>query len=188
MLLPLLLTSIVFTVYYVFFFSAPHFIPRYFQPYRVIALVLAVLVLPHIFVWLQLSKVKRVALYSFTAAALLFSGFSYGYYFFIDRYSDLYHVGKWAETVAPARVGMDQSGTAGFIASNVVNLDGKVNIRALRAREKEDIGAYVAQERFEYIADWQEKIDEISGSAKRHGITYVLHDSIGRVKIYKLMQ
>lgn len=185
---PLLMTCIVFTVYYVFFFSAPHFIPRYFQPYRILALILAVLILPHIIVWLLQSKVKKTVLYSFSAVALLFSGVSYGYYFFIDRYSDLYYIGKWAETVAPARVGMDQSGTAGFVASNVVNLDGKVNIRALRAREKEDIGAYVAEERFEYIADWQEKIDEITGSAKRHSLTFVLHDSIGRVKIYKRVQ
>jgi len=59
---------------------------------------------------------------------------------------------------------------------------------ALRARQKEDIGAYVALERFEYIADWQEKIDEITSPAKRHGMTYVLHDSIGRVKIYKRVQ
>jgi hypothetical protein len=187
-LVPLLLTCIVFTVYYVFFFSAPHFIPRYFQLHRIGALILAVLILPYIVSWLQQSNLKNVVLYSFIAAALLFSGASYGYYFLIKKYSDLYYIGKWAETVAPAKVGMDQSGTAGFIASNVVNLDGKVNIRALRAREKQDIGVYVAQERFDFIADWQEKIDEIVGSAKRHGITYVLHDSIGRVKIYKWVQ
>jgi hypothetical protein len=187
-LVPLLLTCIVFTVYYVFFFSAPHFIPRYFQPYRIVALILAVLILPHIISWLQQSVLKKIVLYIVITAALLFSGISYGYYFFIDKYSDLYFVGKWAETVVPARVGMDQSGTAGFVASNIVNLDGKVNIYALRARQKHDIGEYVAQERFEYIADWQEKIDEITASAKRHRLTYVLQDSIGRVKIYKLVE
>jgi hypothetical protein len=187
-LVPLLMTCVVFTVYYVFFFSAPHFIPRYFHPYRILALILAALILPHIISWVKESNIKKFVLYVFIPAALLFSGISYGYYFFIEKYSDLYAVGKWAETVAPARVGMDQSGTAGFIASNVVNLDGKVNMTALRAREKEDIGAYVAQEQFEYIADWQEKTEEITASAKRHDITYVLHDSIGRVKIYKKVQ
>lgn len=187
-LLPLLLTCIAFTIYYVFFFSAPHFIPRYFQPYRILALILAVIVFPYIIAWLLESKAKKALLYSFIIVAFLFSYVRYGYYFVINEYSDFYRTGKWAGTVAPARVGMDQSGTAGFIASNVVNLDGKVNIGALHAREKEDIGAYVAQERFEYIADWQEKIDDITGSAKRHGITYVLHDSIGRVKIYKKLQ
>lgn len=187
-LVPLLMTCVVFTVYYVLFFSAPHFIPRYFQPYRIVALILGVLLLPHIILWLLGSTVKKAVLYLFITAALIFSCGSYGYYFLIDKYSDLYYVGKWAEAVAPARVGMDQSGTAGFISSNVVNLDGKVNMRALRARQKEDIGVYVAEEQFEYLADWQEKIDEITTPAKRHGITYVLHDSIGRVKIYKKLQ
>ncbi len=184
-LLPLLFTCLIFTVYYVFFFSAPHFIPRYFQPYRLLALILAALIIPNIIAWLLESKVKKALLCSFIVVAFLFSYVRYGYYFVIDEYSDFYRTGEWAETVAPARVGMDQSGTAGFVASNVVNLDGKVNISALRARQKDDIGAYVAQEQFEYIADWQEKIDDISNSAKRHGVTYVLHDSIGRVKIYK---
>lgn len=187
-LLPLLFTCIIFTVYYVFFFSAPHFIPRYFQPYRMLALILAALIIPNIIAWLLESKIKKAILCSFIVVASLFSYVRYGYYFVIDEYSDFYRTGKWAETVAPARVGMDQSGTAGFVASNVVNLDGKVNISALRARQKEDIGAYVAKEQFEYIADWQEKIDEITGSAKRHGATYILHDSVGRVKIYKRTQ
>lgn len=184
-LVPLLFTCIIFTVYYVFFFSAPHFIPRYFQVYRILALILSVLVLPYIIKWLLESRIKKALLYSFIIVAFFFSYVRYAYYFSIDDYSEFYLTGKWAEKVAPARVGMDQSGTAGFIASNVVNLDGKVNIRALHAREKADIGEYVAQEQLEYIADWQEKIDEITSSAKRHGMSYVLHDSIGRVRIYK---
>ena len=153
-----------------------------------LALILAALIIPSIIAWLLESKIKKALLCSFIVVAFLFSYVRYGYYFAIDEYSDFYRTGKWAETVAPARVGMDQSGTAGFVATNVVNLDGKVNISALRARQKEDIGAYVAKEQFEYIADWQEKIDEITGSAKRHGATYILHDSVGRVKIYKRTQ
>lgn len=187
-LLPLLFTCLIFTVYYVFFFSAPHFIPRYFQPYRILVLILAALALPSIIQQLLNSKITKALLYSFIVIAFLFSYVRYGYYFTINDYSDFYLTGKWAEKTAPARVGMDQSGTAGFVASNVVNLDGKVNIGALRARQKGDIGAYVAQEQFEYIADWQEKVDEITASAKRHGFAYVLHDSIGRVKIYKRVQ
>lgn len=187
-LVPLFYTCIIFAVYYVFFFSAPHFIPRYFQPYRIFALILSVLILPYIIKWLLESNKKKALLYSFIIIAFLFSYIRYGYYFIIEDHSEFYLTGKWAEKVAPARVGMDQSGTAGFVASNVVNLDGKVNIGALRARQNGDIGAYVAQEQFEYIADWHEKVDEITTSAKRHGLAYVLHDSIGRVKIYKRVQ
>jgi hypothetical protein len=185
---PLALTSMVFSIYYVFFFSAPHFIPRYFQPYRILALILAAIMLPIMIQYFLSSKPKRMLMYSAIAVAFLFSYVRYGYYFTITDYSDFYLTGKWAGKTPDIRVGMDQSGTAGFVAANVVNLDGKVNISALRARQKNDIGEYLAKERLEYIADWQEKVDEITTSAKRYGLVYAPFDSIGRVRIYKIIK
>ena len=67
----------------------------------------------------------------------------------------------------------------------MINLDGKVNYEALLARKKNDIGSFVAKVGFDYIADWKEFATEITESAQRHGMNYVLFDSIGRVMIYK---
>ena len=43
------------------------------------------------------------------------------------QYSELYEAGKWAAQRPEKKIGMFQSGTATFVASNVMNLDGKVN-------------------------------------------------------------
>lgn len=182
---PLAATCAVFFIYYVFFFSAPHFIPRYFQPLRIVAIIMGSMLLPTIIQWALQSKAKKTVLILFCSIVFLFSFLRYGYFFTTTDYSDLYKAGKWAETVAPKQVGMYQSGTAGFIASNVTNLDGKVNIEALKARQGDDIGKYVAEKQFDYIADWPDMVNEILHSAKRYGLEYVFVDSLRRVHIYK---
>jgi hypothetical protein len=58
-----------------------------------------------------------------------------------------------AETVPPqARIGALQSGALGFFRDEVVNLDGKVNVTALRRRN--DLEAYVKEERIDWLVDW----------------------------------
>ena len=79
---------------------------------------------------------------------------------------------------------MEQSGTAGFIAANVVNLDGKVNYDALKAKKKNDIGAYIESEKLDYIADWREFSTAMVASASKHGGKFQEVDSIGKIIIY----
>ncbi len=184
-LMPLLLASIIFALYYTFFFAAPHFLARYFNPFRILILIIASTMIPVVIEYLQKIKNGKYVLYTVLVLAFLFSFSRYGYYFVTKEYPDLVKVGQWANKHPNDRVGMYQSGTAGFIAPNVVNLDGKVNYQALLARKQNEIGKYVVDNNFEYIADWDEFATEITESAKRFGVNYVLNDSVGRVMIYK---
>ena len=94
-------------------------------------------------------------------------------------------MGKFAEAHPDKKVGMWQSGTAGFIARNVFNLDGKVNFAALKANMQGDIGAYVESEHLDYIADWREFSPWIVALAEKHGGKFQKVDSIGRVIIFE---
>jgi hypothetical protein len=76
---------------------------------------------------------------------------------------------------------MLQSGTANFISSNVVNLDGKVNADALHAKLHGQLGAYIVEQRFDYLADWQPFVKDIAGQAGQFGATYDSSFWIGRV-------
>lgn len=184
-LIPLILASGILVIYYVFFFNAPHFISRYLQPLRIITLVIAAMVIPVIIRQALLSRVTQVILFVFIFAALANSALRYIPNFTTTEVSDFYTVGKWALTLPSAKVGMYQSGTAGFIASNVVNLDGKVNYAALAARKNGDIGQYVIDEHIEYIADWKPLAEEIVHSTEKHGAVFQLMDSIKGTFIYK---
>lgn len=187
-LLPLILFCVEIVVFYVFFFGAPHFIPRYFQPFRILGVILASIAIPHVADHVRRSHSGKRLLAALLIVAGLFSFVRYGYMFTFESASDFYSTGKWALSIPDARIGMDQSGTAGFIAANVTNLDGKVNYEALQARLQGDIGAYVARQRFDYIADWEAFVRNITFSSATHGALYKPFDTIGRIHIYKLAQ
>jgi hypothetical protein len=177
-------------IYYVFFFSAPHFLPRYFHPLRIIWLVLFACAAPEILRSLSLfsQKKKKLAFMGilvFVIGAAAFSGSLYVYYFSINKVSDFYLAGKFALQHPTELMGMQQSGTAGFVASNVVNLDGKVNNAALQAQLQGDIGAYIESEKLDYLADWPEFTDSLLSSSARHGGRFHELDSIGRVKVFR---
>ncbi len=188
--LPILLFCGSLIVYYIFFFSAPHFLPRYFHPLRILWLVLFACVSPKIVegikdFYLRKKNLACGLIIIFAAGGLGFSASLYAYSFLINKTSEFYLTGKYALQYPNEKFGMEQSGTAGFIASNVLNLDGKVNFKALQAIQKNDIGAYIESKRFDYIADWREFSSKIVASAEKHGGKFQEVDSIGRVIIFK---
>ncbi|HYM20500.1 MAG TPA: hypothetical protein VEW28_05790 [Candidatus Kapabacteria bacterium] len=190
---PLLLFSTVLIIFYVFFFSAPHFLPRYFQPPRILWIVIFSAALPLLVSRFRQWQGKRRRLLRalLWVGAVCVIGFGldrYIYYFTISTPSEFYTFAKWANERPHDRIGMDQSGTAGFFAPNVVNLDGKVNVDALNAKKAGDIGAYVVTRNLDYIADWREFSSVIAASASRHGAKFEIVDSVGRVIIYKKTQ
>ena len=189
-LVPYFLFCGLIAIYYIFFFSAPYFIPRYFQPLRIGWLIVfccaSAKIIDGFKIQYTYHKVIVTAfLCVFTLIAVGFSGGSYIYFFTITHPSELYLTGKWALSHPAERIGMEQTGTAGFISPNVVNLDGKVNYDALMAKKRGDIGAYVVSENFDYIADWREFSGQITTSAARHGMKFQEVDSIGKVIIFK---
>ncbi|MFI5264072.1 MAG: hypothetical protein ACHQM6_06120 [Candidatus Kapaibacterium sp.] len=177
-------------IYYIFFFSAPHFLPRYFHPFRILWLVLFACVALKLFQirreFHNMSKSIATAMICiFTFCAIAFSLWSYLHYFTISKQNDFYLTGKFALQHPSERIGMEQSGTSGFIASNILNLDGKVNLGALHAMQSGDIGAYIESEKLDYIADWREISEPMVASAARHGGNFREVDNIGRVIIFK---
>jgi hypothetical protein len=184
-LMPLIFVCIGFAVYYILFFSAPHFIPRYFQPFRIFFVILAAVALPHIAEQVRNSRSGKRLLRLFLLAAFLFSFVRYGYAFYLDYVGEFYQMGKWALKTPDAKIGMYQSGTVGFIAPNITNLDGKVNHEALEARQYGHFGAYIASQRFDYIADWKEMVVMMTTAAEPFGEHFEEVDSLGRIHIYK---
>lgn len=67
-----------------------------------------------------------------------------------------FQVVRWVESHVPssAAVGAVQSGTLGYFHDRTVNLDGKVNPEALRAREAHRIPFYIVESDIQYLADW----------------------------------
>jgi hypothetical protein len=180
----------VLVIYYIFFFSAPHFLPRYFQPFRILWLAIFACVAPEIIQMLRnlYERKKNIVFVSisiFALAALTFSASRYIYYFVIERTSEFYLTGKWALIIPHVRIGMEQSGTAGFVAPNIVNLDGKVNFVALQAKRNNDIGSYIESEKLDYIADWRQFAEPLIASAEKHGGKFREIDSIARIIIFK---
>lgn len=192
-LAPLALLNVMFVIYYIFFFSAPHFMARYFQPIRILWLILAVCSAPALFHYyrkllIQFRTRLKFLVLSITAAAGIFSFYGYVSYFFVSEPSSLYLAGTWAARHPKEKIGMLQSGTAGFFSANVINLDGKVNSEALHARQQENFGTYIMRENFDYIMDWTGIVTPVIDDARRHGANYERVDSIGYVVIFKRMR
>jgi hypothetical protein len=162
-----------------------HFIPRYLQPLRIALLIIAAMIIPKIIRELSKSRLKKTILYVFVVIAAGNTIVRYPPNFFTKDISTFYQVGKWALTIPQSRIGMYQTGATGFIAPNVVNLDGKVNYDAVVARQNGGIGKYIAVAKLDYIADQAPIASEIVESAAKFGTYYVLSDSIKEVMIYK---
>ena len=94
-------------------------------------------------------------------------------------------MGLWALQHPHEKVGMHQSGITGFVASNVVNLDGKVNYNALNARLNGDLGQYIINEGLTYLADWDTLVVPMIKEVNKYGIDFKFVDSVNDVKIYK---
>jgi hypothetical protein len=192
-LTPLMIASGCIFAYYVFNFGAPHFLPRYFHPIRLLWVMLVALSLPLIGPSIVASYKERKGLFLGVAIpvalfVLFFNANRYWTNYTTNNISELYGVGKWALQHPDTRVGMYQSGTASFVAPNVVNLDGKVNPDALHARVSDSIGHYIVSERLEYLADWKQYVTELAAHAERFGVRYELHDSVLPMYIYRRVE
>jgi hypothetical protein len=119
---------------------------------------------------------------------MIFSGARYISLFVREGFNNLYHVGKWALVHPKDHIGMAQSGLAGYIAPNVVNLDGKVNFEALKANQHHAIGSYIESKKLDYLADWREIVGHLVFEAANYGGRFEKFDSIGRVIIFKRVE
>lgn len=158
----ILVSALLYLLAYTFFFSAPHFQPRYLILMRVIgSLLLAIAFLTWVSHSRNIGRTISILTYSlFLALSVPLMTRHY-----VGLYSNIMlDPLQWvAERTGPSdRIGMFQSGTVGyFFPDRVVNLDGKVNVDAHRHFRDGTLGAYVARSKFAYIIDWPLYTDRI---------------------------
>lgn len=145
-------------IYYGIFFGVEFFIPRYtsaLSPFLWLCTTATTfLALPLLF--RQAGSIRRAAVVITTAIAvvclaLALSGYRKG------RSHMHKQVVEWVQENVDQRqwIGAIQTGTLGFFYDRTINLDGKVNPDALRARRLEGhVLNYIVDSKINYLADW----------------------------------
>ncbi|HZK75983.1 MAG TPA: hypothetical protein VFD13_03660, partial [Candidatus Kapabacteria bacterium] len=175
------LFSVVLFFYYTFFFRAPHFLGRYFQPARMLwslLVAMGVAILWH-------ETIARKLILVIAVLGLAFTADRYMVDYFGTPATEFYDMGLWAQAHPSEKIGMLQSGIASFVAPNIVNLDGKVNAAALRAHQQGRLAEYLCDEHFTYIADEKSFIEDIAAIARNDELFF---DSVGMIDRIQLMK
>jgi hypothetical protein len=142
--------------FYVFGFNAPHFLRRYLfplSPFLALAWGLGAAAL-----W------RRVAASRLRLAAPLVPALVLAHVALRDgllvrgpwQRGSLFGSLEWVQANAREEdwVGSFQSGTMGFFHDRTINLDGKLNPRALAAARRGRLGEYVAASPVRFVVDW----------------------------------
>jgi hypothetical protein len=172
--------------YYGLFYGAPHFLARYtfpLSPLGVTALLSSVLtiasLLPRLGTPLRLGFVGVSSLLAIVVTTDRFV--------ITPKAHDHIQVVQWVEGNVPGEVwvGAVQTGTVGFWHDRTINLDGKVNPHALRARiEEGDVLSYVARSQIDVLADWPGIADwDVPGHDGKPGFDVVVHDQKVRLGV-----
>jgi hypothetical protein len=141
--------------FYGFFFGAGYFMSRYLFAASPFTSLLAAGALATAWRSDAARRRPRLRLAGALAAAALLLGLHVRIY---ARGSEHLHfqVVDWVQENVPSEVWVAavQSGTLGFFHDRTLNLDGKVNPEALRARKQGRIPAYVLEKDVQYVVDW----------------------------------
>lgn len=185
-LLPLGVFVAALACYYVLDFGAPHFLQRYLFLLRILAFIGAGIAIEEF--RMRFSPVwRRIAAGAGIAVTAGVFGFWYAWNLSPAKAAenDFLAVSEWVRAQVPAgdRVGMGQSGTAGFFNAQVVNLDGKVNAAVFEAMRAQRFCAFVDSARYEWLADWPHFFARLEGCGVMR--QYVLVDSVGRFRVYR---
>lgn len=152
----LVASTLVLLVYYAVISSAAQFYIRYFVPAKLVVLILGAGLLLHLAqegkarAWIGGAAlvVAAVAVASNLYWVSMRMGRPYDGYFGREAY-DLTRSPMMAEA---KRVGMLESGRIGFLyPTRVVNLDGKMNVDALKAIRAGTLGDYIDQQAFDLV-------------------------------------
>lgn len=155
--------TLTFTVFYGFFFGAPHFMSRYLlalSPLYAVAWGAAATA--------ALSWLARVSPGLVAAGGLLLIALPAGLNLRTYRYGSQhphFQVVEWVNANVPEStwVGAAQSGTLGYFHDRTINFDGKVNPAALEARRHDKVARYAIDSGIRYFADW-----EVTAAPERH--------------------
>lgn len=146
-------------IYFVFA-SVPYFFTRYFSVLYVITLPIIAGLLTNYF-----NQIKRFWFNSIVAAAiLLFAANNFFALFYGKKHHTLAARLSVLEdkSFADKRIGLFQSGVAGFYFDNVVNLDGKVNHIALEYARNKQLERYIDSLNIDVLMEWKEAFSTLS--------------------------
>lgn len=142
-----------FVAFYGLTFGVGFFLSRYFFPFSPFLALLGVT-----WAWrLLAAHAPRGALPAAAAIALvLVAALDVRLYLRGLTHQGHFQVVEWVQQNVPPDVwvGAIQTGTLGFFHDRTINLDGKVNPRALEARLAGRTQEYVLETEIEYLADW----------------------------------
>jgi hypothetical protein len=144
-----LLHAALFATYYGAFFGAGHFLSRYTAPISILCAFLTVSVV--------MTRVPpAVARIAFPAVLGLLALVLDLRVYRKSHEQMHFQVVTWVESNVPPEswVGAVQSGTVGFFHDRTINLDGKTNPEALKARFEDRMRAYILASPIQYLADW----------------------------------
>ena len=185
---PFVIFGVVLLIYYSIFFGAPHFIARYLQPMRVLWIILVAFAAPLLIAKVRVSRQFTRSISILVVCGVL--GFGACWYYvscYIGRNThDFYEMGQFALQHPQDKFGMLQSGIAGFVATNVINLDGKVNAEALHAHLAGHLGKYIDSVHCTYLADENGLIQDLAALAKKDELSFDSVGMVGSVHVMKL--
>jgi hypothetical protein len=145
-----LLHAAFFATYYGAFFGAGHFLSRYTAPISILCAFLTVSVVMSARVPAPLARIAFPALLGLLALFLDLRVYR-------KSHEQMhFQVVTWVEANVPTEewVGAIQSGTVGFFHDRTINLDGKTNPDALKARDAGRMREYILGSPIRYLADW----------------------------------
>lgn len=146
-------------VYYCGMFGAPYFLERYMMPLSPFAVLLTVTALSdawHTFA-ASASRLARASVATIVCGLLVTLLAQRHFAFYAGGLAHLHwQVIEWVRQNLrdDTWVGSIQTGTLGFFHDRTINLDGKVNGDALRARLSGNTTRYVVDSPIEYLIDW----------------------------------
>ncbi len=153
-----LIFALCLAAYYGLFFGAEHFLSRYFAPLAPVLMVAALSVGLGLLRLIGEQLARPLGQIGASAALLLATGLFLRQLLLGAGPHGHFQVVDWVEDHVPDTVyiGAIQTGTLGYWHDRTINLDGKVNPEALRARiDRGHVLDYVIDGPIEYLADWQ---------------------------------
>jgi len=173
---------------YSFYIFGSFFFVRYYFPLYFIGSVIFAFILQDLSDWFRKrSSIIRAA--SLSAAAVyiaLFLYFSWSQSFRSFPVYPFYDIAGWVDenTEEGEKVGVLQSGTIGYFSNRqVINLDGKVNRKALDALQDGELMSYVKEENIDIIVDHSRILEiflDLSQEEMNESCTSIPCESMGR--------
>jgi hypothetical protein len=153
---PWLTALLILVMVYVLGFRVVGFYTRYTAPLLIITVPLVALILA------EQKLVLRRPVLAIAPLVLVFLAYDLGTLHGGNVGSNWIMTAGYIQKYYPnAHAAAFQSGTIGYFDSNVDNLDGKLNVDALRATHAKRLAEYIDQQGYEVLVDWTSYFDSL---------------------------